>query len=168
MTQAGAILGQVQWIGFNLDATTQQFEQLYRNVEQLTTPEGREARLRAMQEARLQMTGVSMQAQSIRQTFVGIYMRLSVLLGASTWAEGTKALQQLEIQQRALQQQQEQLALTMQAVSGPLAGDAASRRNCAGQLDDAAAKYNAARFMDGFDLVRFRGPGEGQGFQLPK
>ena len=79
--QTVAILGHVQWIGFNLDRTTRQFEQLYGNVAALTTPEGRAERYRQMRAARLEMTGIAMQTQSIRQTFTGIYARLTIAPG---------------------------------------------------------------------------------------
>ena len=119
-SQIVGILGQVQWIGFNLDRTTQQFEKLYGNIAALTTPEGRAERYRQMRAARLEMTGIAMQTQSIRQTFTGIYTRLSMLLGISSFASGQKALQQLQMQQQALAQKQQQLGLSMQAVHARL------------------------------------------------
>ncbi len=136
-----AILGRVQSIGFQMDNTAQQFETLYRNTSMLLTPEGREERLRQMQAARLGMSGVSMQVQSIRDTFSSMYDRLAVLLGASSFAEGTRALNQLQMQQRALSQKQFELGLAMQ---------------------------NAAQFMDGFHALAFRPIGQGRGFQLPR
>ena len=69
-----------------------------------------------MRAARLEMTGIAMQTQSIKQTFTGIYTRLSILLGISSFASGQKALQQLQMQQQALAQKQQQLGLSMQAV----------------------------------------------------
>jgi len=119
--QTSALLGQVQHIGFNLDRTTRQFEALYGNTAMLLTPEGRAERYRQMQAARLEMTGIAMQTQSIRQTFSDLYTRLATLVGISSWAEGTKAMQQLQMQQHSLAQQQQQLGLTMQAVTARLA-----------------------------------------------
>jgi hypothetical protein len=116
-SQISGILGQVQYIGFSLDNTTRQFEQLYGNFAALTTPEGRAERYKQMRAARLEMTGIAMQTQSIKQTFTGIYERLTILLGISSIASGQKALQQLQMQQQALAQKQQQLGLSMQAVA---------------------------------------------------
>jgi hypothetical protein len=167
--QTSALLGQVQGIGFLLDQTTRQFEQLYGNTMMLTTAEGREARTRAMREARLEMTGLAMQTQSIKQTFGDIYLRLTTILGVSSWTEGQRALQQIQIQQQALLQKQQQLGLTMQAVTDRLIAMEQAEQIVREQLSDEAARRNAQQWMQGFDSVRFRGPGEGQGFQqLPK
>ena len=103
-----------------LDRTSRQFETLYGNTLALTTAEGREARYQQMRAARLEMTALAMQTQSIKQTFGDIYTRLTGLLGISSWAEGTKALQQIQLQQQALLQKQQQLGLTMQAVTDRL------------------------------------------------
>jgi len=162
------ILSRVQRIGFDLDRTSAQFEKLYRDTTMLMTPEGREQRLREMQAARLEMVGVSMQAQSIKDTFVSIYTRLTTLLGASSWAEGTRALQQIQAQQRALAQQQAELGLTMQAVNFRLQSMKDAEEIVRQRMDDAAAQYNAQRFMEGFHSVTVRGIGEGQGFHLPR
>ena len=163
------LLGQVQGIGFMLDRTTRQFEQLYGNAMMLTTPEGRAERTRQMREARLAMTGLAMQTQSIKQTFSDIYLRLTTILGVSTWSEGQRALQQIQIQQQALLQKQQQLGLTMQAVTDRLIAMEQAEQIVREQLSDEAARHNAKQWMQGFDSVRFRGPGEGQGFhQLPK
>ena len=76
-SQISGILGQVQSIGFSLDRTTRDFEKLYGNIAALTTPEGRAERYRQMRDARLEMTAIAMQTQSIKETFTGIYTRLS-------------------------------------------------------------------------------------------
>ena len=94
----------MQWIGFSLDARRANLSSSTANDE-LTTPEGREDRLRADAGSTAADDRRGMQAQSIRQTFGGIYMRLTVILGVSTWAEGHQALQQIQIQQQALLQQ---------------------------------------------------------------
>ena len=162
------ILSRVQRIGFDLDRTSAQFEKLYRDTTMLMTPEGREQRLREMQAARLEMVGVSMQAQSIKDTFVSIYTRLTTLLGASSWAEGTRALQQIQAQQRALAQQQAELGITMQAVNFRLQSMKDAEEIVRQRMDDAAAQYNAQRFMEGFHSIPVRSIGEGQGFYLPR
>ena len=147
--QASALLGQVQWIGFNLDHATRQFEVLYGNTTAILTPAGRAERYRQMRAARLEMTGIAMQTQSIRQTFTGIYARLSTLLGISSWAEGTRALQQLQMQQRALAQQQQQIGLTMQAVSARLVAMQQAEEIVRQSLEEQAAAHNAALWYGG-------------------
>ena len=164
--QTTSILGQVQYLGFQLDQTTRQFEAMYRNIEGLTTPEGRAERLRLMQEARLEMTHIAMQTQSIRQTFTGIFTRLAALLGVSSFAEGTRALQQIQMQQAALQQQQAQLGLTMQAVSARLEAMKQAEDIVIDRMRQEAAAHNAALFMTNYTLGQFRGPHQGQGFVI--
>ncbi|HEY5864779.1 MAG TPA: hypothetical protein VI542_04380 [Candidatus Tectomicrobia bacterium] len=147
--QASALLGHVQWLGFGLDQTTRQFEVLYGNTTALLTPEGRAERYRQMRAARLEMTNIAMQTQSIRQTFTGIYARLSTLLGISSWAEGTRALQQIQMQQQALAQQQQQVGLTMQAVSARLVAMQQAEEIVRQALEEQAAAHNAQVWYGG-------------------
>jgi uncharacterized phage infection (PIP) family protein YhgE len=118
--QGNALLGQVQFMAFTLDQSTRQFDAMYKDIAQITTPEGRSTLLQQMRQARFEMSRTGVQVQSIRDTFGAIYARLVALLGASSLAEGTKALLQVQAQQQALQQQQQQLGLTMQAVESRL------------------------------------------------
>lgn len=141
--QTSSILNQVQWIGFNLDRTTRQFETLYGNTALLTTPAGRAERYRQMRAARMEMTGVAMQTQSIRQTFTDIFSRLSTLMGISSWASGQKALQQLQLQQQALAQKQQQLGLSMQAVHARLVAMEQAEKMVLEAMETDAAEHNA-------------------------
>lgn len=147
--QASAILGRVQYIGFNLDQSTQQFEHLYKDLSLATTPEGRAEIVRRMRDARMEMTGLSIQVQSIRQTFAAIYARIAALLGASSITEGVKAMQQVQLQQQALLQQQQQLGLTMQAVSARLAAMKDAEEMMMQQLHSIAAQQEAAAWYGG-------------------
>ena len=162
-SQGTAILGQVQWIGFNLDRTTRQFEQLYGNTALLTTPAGRAERYRQMRAARLEMTGIAMQTQSIRQTYTDIYQRLTTLLGVSSIASGQRALQQLQMQQQALQQKQQQLGLTMQAVHARLVAMEQAEKIVLDQMREEAAIHNANVWFGGSPL---RLPAGYNGFML--
>ena len=148
-SQISGILGHVQWIGFSLDNTTRQFEQLYGNFAALTTPQGRAERYRQMRAARLEMTGIAMQTQSIRQTFTGIYERLTLLLGISSWASGQKALQQLQMQQQALAQKQQQLGLSMQAVAYRLIAMEQAEKIALEQMQEEAVRHNAEVWYGG-------------------
>ena len=110
-----------------------------------------------------------MQTQSIKQTFGDIYTRLTVLLGVSSWTEGTRALQQIQIQQQALLQKQQQLGLTMQAVTDRLIAMEQAEQIVREQLSDEAARQQCpSSSCRASSTVRFYGPGEGQGFHLPK
>jgi hypothetical protein len=144
--QASTLLGQVQWLGFSLDRSSRQFETLYGNTMLLTTAEGRAERLRQMREARLEMTGIAIQTQSIRQTFSDIYARLSVLLGIASWAEGSRALQQLQMQQQALLQKQQQTGLTLAAVQARLQAMEAAERMVMEDLQRQVATEEAKRW----------------------
>jgi prefoldin subunit 5 len=148
-SQISGILGHVQWIGFNLDRTTRDFEKLYGNVAALTTPQGRAERYRQMREARLEMTGIAMQTQSIRQTFTGIYERLTILLGISSIASGQKALQQLQMQQQALAQKQQQIGLSMQAVQARLVAMEQAEKIVRDMMEEEAAAHLAQVWYGG-------------------
>jgi hypothetical protein len=118
----------------------------------MTNPATVSDQIRRMQEARLEMTGVGMQVQSIRTSFGNIFQRITALLGASSLAEGTKALQQVQIQQQALMQQQQQLGLTMQAVSARLDAMKHAEEIVLRQLAHDAAEHNARLWYEGRNM----------------
>lgn len=116
--QTTTILSRAQAIGFTMDRTAREFTTLYQDAALVSTQAGRAAMLTRMRAARLEMTGVAMQAHSIRTTFVGIADRLTQLLGLKP--PGTTAAVEALTRQQVLAQQQQQVALTIHAMQGRL------------------------------------------------
>lgn len=118
--QMSSILSRVQHVGFQLDRASQQFDKLYRDSVLAQTPQGRAQMIRNMRQARLHMTGMAAQTQSIKTSFGNIFDRLSALLTAGSVSQGAKAMQQITLKQQALAQQQQQMGVAIQAVQARL------------------------------------------------
>jgi hypothetical protein len=163
--QSASLLGAVQGIGFSLDASTQQFATLYGDASRMTTPEGRAQLLARATQARMELMGVAVQIQSIKQTFGSIQERLTALLTASSVAEGARALAEVQIHQAALVQQQAQLGLTMQMVNDRLEVMKDAETVLTQQMHNIAAQQLADQWYGGARLAL---PPNFTGFQIPR
>jgi len=112
-----SLLSQANTLSFELDQASRDFDKLYRQTAQMTSPQSALGLRQQLLSARLEASGMAVKMQSVRTNLADLYNRIAGLLNGSWTASGNLDSHQIAAQQQALLMHSQQEAQAMIAAA---------------------------------------------------